>query len=398
MRPRSQGGFTLLELTIVLAIVGLLAVGALKAASALRENAGISETSKRLDTLVMALQTFLMKHNRLPCPADPNIDTNLGDENCPSNPSGEILRGVIPSRTLGLSGGRLMDAWDRQFTYVVIAEATKNNSFTSNAWPATLELRDKAGGKLIQRGIAVIISHGANGSDAYQSLGATSGAKPPTDEEENFNNDHTFVQAPYSTNEKNPFDDQVLFLTEDQIVQPLANQGALITKQAQALEKLKRIENALIGYMAMDIAPPPDCTDTDANGTLVRKARRGLPKPRSPIDHNQYLQGTIPDDLAKSAGLVTSGVVDNKDPWGEPIDYKVRRGVAGTECAAGFRGDTVDASKVIFRLTSFGPERNDSDDDIFIERRGGELLGTLLAAGIQVDNTNPPPTPPPSTP
>jgi prepilin-type N-terminal cleavage/methylation domain-containing protein len=41
MRQRSQGGFTLLELTIVLAIVGLLAVGALKAASALRENAGI---------------------------------------------------------------------------------------------------------------------------------------------------------------------------------------------------------------------------------------------------------------------------------------------------------------------------------------------------------------------
>jgi hypothetical protein len=29
----------------------------------------------------------------LPCPADPNIDTNLGDENCPSNPSREILRG-----------------------------------------------------------------------------------------------------------------------------------------------------------------------------------------------------------------------------------------------------------------------------------------------------------------
>ena len=209
----------------------------------------------------------------------------------------------------------------------------------------------------------------------------------------NFDDDYTFVQAPYSTNEKNPFDDQVLALTEDQIVQPLANQGALITKQAQALEKLKRIENALIGYMAMDIAPPRDCTDTGANGGLVRKARRGLPKPRSPIDNNQYLQGTIPDDLAKSAGLVTSGVVDIKDPWGEPIDYIVRRGVAETDCAAGFRGDTVNASKVIFRLTSFGPKRNNSDDDIFIERRGGELLGTLLAAGIQVDNTNPPPTP-----
>ena len=118
MRQRSQGGFTLLELAIVLFIVGLIAIGGLKTASALRENVGISETSKRLDTLVMALQTFLMKNNRLPCPADPKLpDThpNFGlearddaKEKCtlpgipPANP--QLYRGVIPGRALGLSG------------------------------------------------------------------------------------------------------------------------------------------------------------------------------------------------------------------------------------------------------------------------------------------------------
>ena len=172
MRQISQGGFTLLELTIVLVIVGLLAVGALKAASALRENAGISETSKRLNTLVMALQTFLMKNNRLPCPADPDIDTKFGDELCPSTPlSGAILRGVIPGRSLGLSS-RLLDAWDRQFTYVVISEATRDNSFTSQRWPPTFKLSRPIDDQLRQlnqgnEGIVVIISHGANGSGAY---------------------------------------------------------------------------------------------------------------------------------------------------------------------------------------------------------------------------------------
>src|ERR687896_2708612 len=110
MRQRSQGGFTLLELAIVLFIVGLIAIGGLKTASALRENVGISETSKRLDTLVMALQTFLMKNNRLPCPADPKLDMNedqnfgkeARDGNCslpeiPSeDPKVKFYRGVIP--------------------------------------------------------------------------------------------------------------------------------------------------------------------------------------------------------------------------------------------------------------------------------------------------------------
>jgi prepilin-type N-terminal cleavage/methylation domain-containing protein len=242
MRQRSQGGFTLLELTIVLAIVGLLAVGALKAVSALRENAGISETSKRLDTLVMALQTFLMKNNRLPCPADPNIDTYLGDEKCPSTPI-PIFRGVIPGRELGLSGGRLLDAWDRQFTYVVVREATEKNSFTTPKYlPPTFKLLDDQQRPLNRgnEGIVVIISYGANGSGAYRTDGRQTdphGIETGQLERENFDPDSTFdpdtfIQAPYSTNESNPFDDKVLVLTEDQIVQPLANQREFDIRKA----------------------------------------------------------------------------------------------------------------------------------------------------------------------
>jgi hypothetical protein len=308
----------------------------------------------------------------LPCPADPNIDTNLGDENCPSNPSGEILRGVIPGRALGLSGGRVLDAWDRQFTYVVVAEATQNNSFTSNAWPATLKLRDKAGGKLIQQGIAVIISHGANGGDAYLTTIGKGPEESPQGEDEkaNLDNDHIFVQAPYSTNEKNPFDDQVLALTEDQIVQPLANQGALITKQAQALEKLKRIENALIAYMAGDWDAPDNCPPKD------RKVRRRIPKSLKKL-------ALLPQDL--------------NDPWGNPIEYQPDPNAAKLKgCDAGLYTTGTYQNNVVFKLTSRGPDKTDPKDDILIKRRKGELLGTLVVAGIQVDYTNPsspPPTP-----
>jgi hypothetical protein len=292
---------------------------------------------------------------------------------------------VIPSRTLGLSGGRLMDAWDRQFTYVVIAEATQDNSFTSRAWPAALELwrHKKAEGEPI-RGVAVIISHGANGSDAYLTTNKRPEELPQgEDEKANLDNDHIFVQADYSTNDDNPFDDQVLFLTEDQIVQPLANQGALITKQAQALEKLKRIENALIGHMATDTTSPLGCDEPR------RKARRGLPSP----DRQEGYTIIPPSFVKKEVGFVTiQGEGDIYDPWGQPIYYEVDGKIAEQNgCEAGFYNSGVKGK--VFTLKSLGPDRkNDGDnikDDIVIERYKVELIGALTAAGIEIDGTSP---------
>jgi prepilin-type N-terminal cleavage/methylation domain-containing protein len=366
MRPRSQGGFTLLELTIVLAIVGLLAVGTLKAASALRENAGISETSKRLDTLVMALQTFLMKNNRLPCPADPNIDTNLGDENCPSNPSVEILRGVIPSRTLGLSGGRLTDAWDRQFTYVVVLGAIKKDSFTSNLWPPTFILKDEQGRSLNEKnkGIVVIISHGANGSGAYTTSGIRLDGPPDTaaNERENLNDNSIFVQAAYSTHEENPFDDQVLVLTEDQIVQPLANQGALQTKHAQTLEKLKRIENALIGFI---VARAQECK---VPGEI-----------QIPFPDNE---GKVPHPV------LNLELEDVLDPWGKGIDYIIEPNLSSNCFAI--------PSNIKVTLRSRGLDGapdpgNTNKDDIkrIVIKSDNELTTILVTAGIKVVPSDP---------
>jgi prepilin-type N-terminal cleavage/methylation domain-containing protein len=389
MRPRSQGGFTLLELTIVLAIVGLLAVGALKAASALRENAGISETSKRLNTLVMALQTFLMKNNRLPCPADPNIDTNLGDENCSSTP---ILRGVIPGHVLGLSGDRLLDAWDRQFTYVVIAEATQKNSFTSNAWPPTFKLFRPINNQPNQlkqlnqgnEGIVVIISHGANGSGAYLTDGRQTdpqGIEAGQLERENFDPDSTFdptkfIQATYSTHENNLFDDKVLVLTEDQIVQPLANQGALKTKHAQTLEKLKRIENALVGFIAIHAR---ECQSGEIRIPFADINRDGR-------GDNDRKKGRVP-----YRDLSFHQQDDVYDPWDQPIRYEFE----GTPSQTGIGCYT--SKGYTFTLKSKGPDRTtlnsqptakpSENDDITIIKNNYELVGILSAAGI---NPNPP--------
>jgi hypothetical protein len=301
----------------------------------------------------MALQTFLMKNNRLPCPADPNIDTYLGDEKCPSTP---ILRGVIPGRALGLSGGRLLDAWDRQFTYTVVLDATKPDSFTKYRWPPTFELKDEHGIPLNKqnKGIVVIISHGANGSGAYTTKGEPLPSPVTTAkfELENLDDDPTFVQAAYSTHEENPFDDQVLVLTEDQIVQPLANQGALKTKQAQAWERLKRIENALIGFI---VANARKC------GPLE------IPIPPSSAGD------TVPNDLSLKGEYVL-------DPWGggKGIIYKVDGTPNHHDCFAM-------TDKITVTLKSRGPPDKVPNDDIIVTKSTLELGGILTAAGIDID-------------
>lgn len=289
-------------MAIVLVIIGLIAAGALKAASAIRENTGISETAKAMDTVVTALQTFLINNNRLPCPAIkalPETDANYGLEarvgtNCDPPVTLWVTnahRGVLPARTLGLS--RLVDGWDRQFTYEVTLEATQDDSFTSGNWPTQFDLQDESGNDLNPpnpagngNGVVVIISHGNNGSGAFLTTGIQMDAPPPTavNELANLDTDFVFSSTSYSSDATNPFDDQVLVLTEDQIVQPLADQGALKTKQTLALETIRTIQDAILGSaMAGRTGTTPNIS---------------YPLPT-----------TIP------AGILAT------DPWGTPINY-----------------------------------------------------------------------------
>lgn len=89
----------------------------------------------------------------------------------------------------------------------------------------------------------------------------------------------------------------------------------LITKQAQALEKLKRIENALIGHMAVDTQDPVPGIPCKPS----RKARRAIPKP---ISGQKRYPIIPPSFVKKEVGFVTiQGRGDIYDPWGQPIYY-----------------------------------------------------------------------------
>src|SRR5258708_7516387 len=66
----SQQGFTLLELSIVLLIMSVMAAGLMTVMAQNARNERIDELNKKMDAIENALIAFRRANNRLPCPAD----------------------------------------------------------------------------------------------------------------------------------------------------------------------------------------------------------------------------------------------------------------------------------------------------------------------------------------
>src|SRR6185369_13930715 len=101
-----QAGFTLVELSIVTIIVGLLFVMFFPASSALIEQQRRKETTIKLAMVDQALLSYVSTNRRLPCPADgsvPGGTAGVGTES--RNANGDCLAqntGVVPWATIGL--------------------------------------------------------------------------------------------------------------------------------------------------------------------------------------------------------------------------------------------------------------------------------------------------------
>lgn len=105
-----QRGFTLIELAIVLAIVGLMTGGAMMGLSALRENTKLKESQIAQRDVEHALTLFVLRNGRLPYAAAINGN---GSEN------GTNAYGEVPYDALGLSAGDITDGWGSRLLYAV---------------------------------------------------------------------------------------------------------------------------------------------------------------------------------------------------------------------------------------------------------------------------------------
>jgi type II secretory pathway pseudopilin PulG len=241
MRHRCINGFTLVEVAVLLAIIGLLITGMMKPLSAQMDMRANLETHARLTNASDTLLGYAMANGRLPCPASSTsngVEDPVGGGVC-NHP----YDGFLPAVTLGLPNvdnqGYALDGWGshpvNRLRYAVTA-ANANAFTTTNSIKSSglgtlspnLYVCAGSGGIvtpatncgtatiLTSSAVAVIFSAGKNAT--------TGGASP--DESKNYDNDRVFVSHMPTAN-PNEFDDVVTWIAPGLLYSRMVAAGQL---------------------------------------------------------------------------------------------------------------------------------------------------------------------------
>lgn len=152
MKNNKKTAFSLIELSIVILIVSILATGAVSISITAINNAKIEATKKRIDEIYRAMGNFLLINGRLPCPANPALaksstDSTYGNEitNCAtttssslsySSSNSNLVYGTIPVKALGLSIDMMEDSFGSKFAYIIdknFTVKTSSGNYTGNS-------------------------------------------------------------------------------------------------------------------------------------------------------------------------------------------------------------------------------------------------------------------------
>ncbi|HEX4985623.1 MAG TPA: prepilin-type N-terminal cleavage/methylation domain-containing protein [Burkholderiales bacterium] len=259
--PRSERGFSLIELAIAVFIMALLIGSILVPLQSQIESRKIDETQRMLDQARELLLGYAAANGYLPCPASTTSNgQELGNHTtgvCDATVTGtNAYVGFLPAVTLGYTpidgSGYALDAWglaQNRIRYAVtnvdIATSTpcptavtkpftKANGMRTATMSCIQSLStllyvcntgtgvsgtgcSAATAELSDNAIAVVWSLGSN---------APNGGNAPH-EDKNLDNNRVFVLAPYSRVSGSEFDDQLVWIGPPILFSRLLSSGAL---------------------------------------------------------------------------------------------------------------------------------------------------------------------------
>lgn len=173
MRSR---GFSLLELSVVLVIVGIIAGVALQMKQSSGTQECITVTKSQLADIENAINRFVAKNDRLPMPAMRTAgveDVLFGREATSGlDTSGGVTYGALPFQALGLAPSYAGDCWGNKFTYAVTTSLTDSSKYIATAPSTTYDgeitLQSVGGNTLSTNTAYAVVSHGLNAVGAVK--------------------------------------------------------------------------------------------------------------------------------------------------------------------------------------------------------------------------------------
>lgn len=268
-------GFSLLELSVVFAIIGIIAGSLLQFATNRTHAMKIKTTHEKLDRIERALADYVIVNGRLPCPARgdlPVTNTAFGEDDADCAATGyniittttnNIRVGVVPTRALDLADEDMMDAWGGRITYAVDRRFA-NQGGSTFAGTNNGQIYVSSGGtssnfNKTANGVYVLISHGINGHCSWISTGSATRLNAGSlgaDEDENC---HLGDEANYNRN----FNQQIASDTFDDIVRykvkwQVLSDANLIIPEANC--DIANAVNAATGATVCGGSPYSNCT------------------------------------------------------------------------------------------------------------------------------------------
>lgn len=226
---RSNEGFSLIELALVVVIGGLLFAMFANALLVSQQQAKTKVTRERLEAIDLSIRNFYIASSRYPCAAPRNVASDAANyalevANCSSTAPGTLRAapfgggahrvriGTVPTRTLGLPDIYGYDAWGSRILYAVNEADTNTTTFATIA--NAIDVVDGVGNSVIapQGSLSyILVSHGQNREGAFNNSGsrtACSGNHPNGDGE-NCDDDSTFRNTIWLSSSDGPdyFDD-----------------------------------------------------------------------------------------------------------------------------------------------------------------------------------------------
>lgn len=221
-------GFTMIELSIVIIIIGLLFVGSFEAGKHFMIQNNIKATIIKLNTIQNALDIYVIENGKLPCPAGLKLNNGDSVSSCSATntttgiyvTSGSgVVSGAVPYEELNLTSDVSHDSWNGKIIYSVSIEATNNIRRMNNLSYSGIRIYDNGTTKLItDRALYSLVSNGKNkfGAFDFKSNSKLSTNGISTYESRNVGDTYTNENVYFSDYKTN--DDILKYKTRMQIV------------------------------------------------------------------------------------------------------------------------------------------------------------------------------------